>query len=302
MSPLDDRVRAPITDPRITMFMLPLPTSQKAIKEDIDRTPKADSPPKPPKVKKGKKARVEKSCPEDLKKYKMNYTHGRICWAYNMKYGCSLTMQQGLPCVCCFRFSLSRQLTEQSDGPKNTATGAVGTSGIAVEEVSHPTGGDHCQQREVAVMSGNSEDLQIEVPLSSSSKPSKKRKLGEDVSQNASLCGGKFHNTNIEDIIIVEIYAGSARLTKMVRSMGFKGVAVDHSSKRSCGVDICIFDLTDPSQLNGLLEYIRQDADRIALIWIAPSCGAASRARERPIPGHKACPISRFEVLINPML
>ena len=65
---------------------------------------------------------------------------------------------------------------------------------------------------------------------------------------------------------------------------------MDHSSKRSCRVDICIFDLTDPSQLNDLLEYIRQDADRIALIWIAPSCGTASRAREGPIPGHKSCP------------
>ena len=78
VSPLDDRVRALITDPRITMFMLPLPTSQKAIKEGIDRTPKADSPPEPRKVKKAKKARVEKSCPEDLKKYKMNCTHGKI--------------------------------------------------------------------------------------------------------------------------------------------------------------------------------------------------------------------------------
>ena len=61
-------------------------------------------------------------------------------------------------------------------------------------------------------------------------------------------------------------------------------------TKRSCGVDICVFDLTDPSQLSDLLEYIRRDAERIALIWTAPSCGTASRARERPIPGVKSCP------------
>ena len=62
VSPLDNRVRALITDPRVTMFMLPLPSSQKAIKEDIDREQKADSPPKLPKVKKAKKARAEKAC------------------------------------------------------------------------------------------------------------------------------------------------------------------------------------------------------------------------------------------------
>ena len=100
----------------------------------------------------------------------------------------------------------------------------------------------------------------------------------------------KFHNVSLKDIIILEVCAGSARLTKTARGMGFKGVAIDHSDKRSCGVDICIFDLTDPGQLQDLLEYIRRDADRVALVWIAPSCGTASRARERPIPGQKNCP------------
>ena len=86
----------------MTVFMLPLPNSQKAIKEDIEREQKADVPPKPPKVKKAKKARAEKACPEELKKYKMNYTHGRICWAFNMKDGCSLTTQKadGKPHKC----------------------------------------------------------------------------------------------------------------------------------------------------------------------------------------------------------
>ena len=38
------------------------------------------------------------------------------------------------------------------------------------------------------------------------------------------------------------------------------------------------------------MEYIRKDASRIALIWIAPSGRTASRAPERPIPGHQNCP------------
>ena len=64
----------------------------------------------------------------------------------------------------------------------------------------------------------------------------------------------KFHNVSLEDIIILEVCAGSARLTKTARGMGFKGVAIDHSDKQSCGVDICIFDLTDPAQLQDLLH------------------------------------------------
>ena len=120
--------------------------------------------------------------------------------------------------------------------------------------------------------------------------PSKKRKKMEDGFAESKGSQAKFHNISVEDIIIIEVCAGSARLTKAARAMGFKGVAVDHSDKRSCGVDICIFDLTDPLQLQDLLEYIRKDASRIALIWVAPSCGTASRARERPIPGQKSCP------------
>ena len=89
-----------------------------------------------------------------------------------------------------------------------------------------------------------------------------RRELGEGVSHEASSTPGKFHHTNVEDIIILEVCAGSARQTKTARAAGFKGVPVDHSIKRSWGVDICIFDLTDPSQLSDLLEYIRKDSDR----------------------------------------
>ena len=159
----------------------------------------------------------------------------------------------------------------------------------AVERVSHADSGGEEELRKTATMSTQRNGL-VKQQTSSPRNPSKKRPLGEDTSANVSSAKGKFHKTNIEDIIIVEICAGSARLTKTARSMGFKGVAVDHSSKRSCGVDICIFDLANPAELEALLEYIRKDADRIALIWIAPSCGTASRARERPIPGQDTCP------------
>ena len=108
--PLDGRVEAYMNDPRITMFMLPLPLPHKAPKDDINVEVKqsqvvADSDsPNPKKGPKKRKSRAEKSCPGELKKYKMNYTHGRICWSFNLKDGCNgqqgLHMQQGIPCVC----------------------------------------------------------------------------------------------------------------------------------------------------------------------------------------------------------
>ena len=104
VSPLDAQVTALITDPRITMFMLPLPVSQKAIKDEVEKgTTKDDPAPilKAPKIKK-KKARAEKACPEELKEYKLNYVHGRICWGFDLKDGCSLTTQKqdGKPIMC----------------------------------------------------------------------------------------------------------------------------------------------------------------------------------------------------------
>ena len=112
-------------------------------------------------------------------------------------------------------------------------------------------------------------------------QPSKKRtRLNSVSSKGESHAGGRFNHVNIEDLVVLEICAGSARLTKAARAKGFKGIAADHSSERSCGVDICEFELADPEQLESLLQYIRKYAAFIVAIWIAPSCGTASRARE----------------------
>ena len=104
-------------------------------------------------------------------------------------------------------------------------------------------------------------------------------------------CGslsGRFKGVNIEDLVVLEICAGSARLTKAARAKGFKGIAVDHSSERSCGVGLWGW---QTHKLESLLQYIRKYAAFIVAIWIAPSCGAASRARERPLPGGRKGPM-----------
>ena len=40
------------------------------------------------------------------------------------------------------------------------------------------------------------------------------------------------------------------------------------------------FDLTDPDDLERMVQFIEESADSILGIWIAPSCGTCSRARE----------------------
>ena len=67
--------------------------------------------------------------------------------------------------------------------------------------------------------------------------------------------GSKFEGKLLHDLIFVEICAGSARLTKAARDAGFNGIAVDHTHQRSCGIDICIFELEDQDQVNDLCQF-----------------------------------------------
>ena len=97
--PLDARFDALITDPRVTMMLLPLPGGSR--KDDPPRRNdvKVDDVDPPKKVKKVKKTRAERQCPEELKKFDLSSDHGRICWNYNMKSGCS-NKTSGNPAKC----------------------------------------------------------------------------------------------------------------------------------------------------------------------------------------------------------
>ena len=46
----------------------------------------------------------------------------------------------------------------------------------------------------------------------------------------------------------------------------------------------CLFYLTDPSDLESLLQFIDEAAGCILMIWVAPPCGTSSRAREKKLP------------------
>ena len=79
----------------------------------------------------------------------------------------------------------------------------------------------------------------------------------------------KFTNKLVTDLLFVEVCAGSARLTKTARDAGFNGIAIDHTSQRSDGVDICIFELEDRSQVRDLCNFLEEEAENVAaaIMW-----------------------------------
>ena len=85
--PLDDAILRLKTDPRVTMHLLPLPTKAHSVEA---AKPQGSAP--KPKQRPGKRTRAatEVKMPDELKGgYSKTTDHKPICWAYNMKDGCS---------------------------------------------------------------------------------------------------------------------------------------------------------------------------------------------------------------------
>ena len=91
----------------------------------------------------------------------------------------------------------------------------------------------------------------------------------------------KFQGRAVKDLYFLELFAVTARLTKCFGQSGFKAMAFDKTSKRSEGQSVLEYDLSNKEEVNSLLSFIELNADRIALIHLAPPCGTASKARER---------------------
>ena len=91
--------------------------------------------------------------------------------------------------------------------------------------------------------------------------------------------GKLFAGRKLSDIYVLEVFAGTARLTKSFKRKGFRALAFDQTSKRSEGQDILEFDLSKKEEVDSLLSFIKDHHDRVALVHLAPPCGTASRAR-----------------------
>ena len=87
---------------------------------------------------------------------------------------------------------------------------------------------------------------------------------------------------SLSDVLVVEIFAGSARLAKACRHVECRTVAVDKTADRSQGSKIFICDVTKPEDVCMLKQFLAAEKDNIGWVHFAPACGTASKAREKP--------------------
>lgn len=115
---LDAHVTTLMTDPRITMFLLPLLSSHSASGAKADKPVNKTPPPPPPAagnrprqntLKKTRRplTRAQKACVEELRKFVLRILEGPftgpICFNYNMKQGCSNSTTSENGCSRCMK-------------------------------------------------------------------------------------------------------------------------------------------------------------------------------------------------------
>ena len=81
--------------------------------------------------------------------------------------------------------------------------------------------------------------------------------------------------------LVLEIFSGSCRLSRACRDAGFRVTAVDKDETRAENFAIYKCDVTNSEDLALLLQYIEAEKEELLHVHFAPSCGTASRARER---------------------
>ena len=95
-----------------------------------------------------------------------------------------------------------------------------------------------------------------------------------------------------ENILFLEVFAGTSVLTVEVRKTNLRGVAIDRSKERAKG-PITILDLTLEEDIQFLEEFIKQESHNICLIHFAPPCGTCSAARKRKLPAKIAATLHK---------
>ena len=85
--------------------------------------------------------------------------------------------------------------------------------------------------------------------------------------------------------LILEIFAGSCRVSKACKNLGFRVLAVDKNPRRAENFPVASFDLTRLHDFDAVCKFAEAESDNLLLAHFAPSCGTASKARERKVPG-----------------
>ncbi|CAL1149732.1 unnamed protein product [Cladocopium goreaui] len=205
--PLDEHITRLKTDPRVTMHLLPLPTKAHSVEASNASKPDAGKP--KAKVRPGKRARTttEVKMPDELKGGHSKTSDNKpICWAFNMKDGCS------------------------------------------AKTYGNPDEGSH-----------------------------------ETTGQSAEPFPNLDKGTEWKDLLFVEIFAGTARLSRAFAKRDFRVSSVDHTTKRNLFAED--WSARDPFVLENLSSDRGKLLDRRRL-------GLVQKTKVRVIDDFKQCGVN----------
>ena len=63
---------------------------------------------------------------------------------------------------------------------------------------------------------------------------------------------------SLDEVIVLEIFAGTGRLTRAIRDLGMSAMAVDKDKSRAQSVHVACYDLNEPDQLLALCDFINE--------------------------------------------
>ena len=87
---------------------------------------------------------------------------------------------------------------------------------------------------------------------------------------------------SLSDCLIIEVFAGTARVRASLRQLGLKSsFGVDKLRSKNVMSAVVIADLCTPEGEELLMSWLRMD--NVVVIFLAPPCGSASRARQIPL-------------------
>eukprot|EP00435_Cladocopium_sp_Y103_P039661 s4259_g10.t1 len=85
--------------------------------------------------------------------------------------------------------------------------------------------------------------------------------------------------------LVLEVFAGTCRFSKACRDVGLRSIAIDKDPKRSENFPVANFDLTKVHDYETVCKLVEAEQKHLVAAHFAPSCGTASRARERRVQG-----------------
>ena len=130
------------------------------------------------------------------------------------------------------------------------------------------------------------EKLVVNDPVQRLSGPQKfAEKVAQFVREELPKKRGRFAGIPLSSLVTVELAAVSATLTRSFRNHGLDGVAVDHKANQHRAKSVVLnLDMATTEGQSAILLMV--ESPLVIAVSMAPPCGTASRARERPVPHH----------------